>query len=229
VVEKSGVLDEEDEYEDEPTDPLSKLARGQEQILQEMETFKQGAKQDKEQEARQSVEDAANYQIREFAARAENVKPGLYQEAAAHLVNVKMAEIMEDNDDISVEDAQSQVTQWISNIKLKAVNSGKNPGEEFMRRSVLHGFKIEAPAAAKAPTKPTATNATEKIARERERKEGLASISTVSGSPANDPIKGLAGLSEKDRVRAIMAIQREKGQSRRPLPLGEILAHKIRK
>lgn len=230
VIDKAGIMQEEEFEEEEPTDPISRLERKQDATLKEINDFKESIKTDRALAQEMRVTEAADSAIRSFAAKAENVKPGLYQEAMAHLANVKLSEILEDNDEISEEDAKIELAKWVVGVKDKAVRSGKNPGEELMRRSLLHGFQMPAPPsqAGKAPVQSGKENATEKIAKEKARKDGLGSISTVQGSPANDPMKNLASMSERDRVRAIMQSQKEKGQLRRSAPLSEILAHKIR-
>lgn len=230
VIDKAGIMQEEEFEEEEPTDPISRLERKQDATLKEINDFKESIKTDRAIAQEMRVTEAADSAIRNFAAKAESVKPGLYQEAMAHLANVKLSEILEDNDEISEEDAKIELAKWVVGVKDKAVRSGRNPGEELMRRSLLHGFQMPAPPsqAGKAPTQSGKENATEKIAKEKARKDGLGSISTVQGSPANDPMKNLASMSERDRVRAIMQSQKEKGQLRRSAPLSEILAHKIR-
>lgn len=230
VVDKAGIMQEEEYEEEEPTDPISRLERKQDATLKEINDFKESIKRDREASVERNITNAADSAIREFAAKAEGVKPGLYQEAMAHLANVKLSEILEDNDEISEEDAKIELAKWVVGIKDKAVRNGKNPGEELMRRSLLHGFQMPAPPtqSGKVPTQNGKENATEKIAKEKSRKDGLGSISTVQGSPANDPMKNLAGMSERDRVRAIMNSQKERGQLRRSAPLSELLAHKIR-
>ena len=228
VVEKAGLVEEEEE-EEEPLDPISKIARGNEKMLQEFREYKEEREAKDANQQMSQIVGMANSQIQAFSAEADKIKPGMYAEAVAHLANVKMAEILEDDDSISESDAAAKVAEWANNIRIKAVKSGKNPGEEFMRRSVLHGYTLPTAPAKAAANKPVVPNATEQVQKERARKDGLASISTVQGSPVNDPMKSTAGMSEKDRVRAIMQSQKDKGQMRRSAPLLETLAHKIRR
>jgi len=230
VVDKSGILQEEEEEEIE-LDPLSQLQKGQKDILDRFNNIEKNAAAAREQRAEMTVKERANQQIVEFAQRADQIKPGLYQDATVHLINVKMAELLEDNDSISTEEASAQVTDWIASVKSKAVQSGKNPGEEFLKRSILHGFQMPTPSQpGNVPTQKgnVEADASQRIAKERERKQSLGSISTVGGAPANDPMKSTASMSEKDRVRTIMATYKERGSFRRGGTLSETLAHKIR-
>lgn len=231
VVDRAGILTEEEEEEEEPTDPLSKIAYEQKKTREEILNFKQEMQKKEEALAERSLHDTADYAIRSYAAKAETVKPGLYQEAMAHLANVKLSEILEDNDEISEEDAKIELAKWVVGVKEKAVRSGKNPGEELMRRSVLHGFQVSIPQnskTGKAPSQIGKESATDKIAREKAKKESLGTISTVQGSPANDPMKNLVNMSERERVRTILQTQKDRGQLRRSAPLSELLGHKIR-
>jgi len=230
-VDRAGILTEDEEEEEEPTDPLSKIAYEQKKTREEITNFKQEMQKKEEALAERSLHDAADYAIRSYAAKAETVKPGLYQEAMAHLANVKLSEILEDNDEISEEDAKIELAKWVVGVKEKAVRSGKNPGEELMRRSVLHGFQVSVPQntqTGKAPSQNGKESATDKIAREKAKKESLGTISTVQGSSANDPMKNLVNMSERERVRTILQAQKDRGQLRRSAPLSELLAHKIR-
>jgi len=231
VVDKSGILQEEEEEEEIDLDPISKLQKGQEAILERFNNIEQNAAAAREQRVEMTVKERANQQIIEFAQKADQIKPGLYQDATVHLINVKMAELLEDNDNITAEQASEQVTNWIASVKAKAVREGKNPGEEFMKRSILHGFQM--PAASQNRNVSTQNgkpevDAAQRIAREKERKQSLGSISVVGGAPANDPMRSTANMSEKDRVRTIMATYKERGSFRRGGTLQETLAHKIR-
>lgn len=229
VVEKAGLAEDDEVEEEEPLDPLSKIARGNEKMLQEFREYKEEREAKDANQQMSQIVGMANSQIQAFSAEADKIKPGMYAEAIAHLANVKMAEILDDDDSISESDAAAKVAEWANNIRIKAVKSGKNPGEEFMRRSVLHGYTLPAAPAKPVAPKPVVPNATEQVQKERARKDGLASISTVQGSPVNDPMRSTAGMSEKDRVKAILQSQKDKGQMRRSAPLMETLAHKIRR
>lgn len=234
AIEKSGLLEEE-EVEEEPLDPISRLAKGQEKVMQEVQSIKEAYSQEVEQKAISAEEAAANAQIREFVAKANELKPGLYQEATAHLVNVWISEELENDDSMSFDKAKEVVNERIAKIKSKSYKSGKNPGEEFMKRAVLHGFDIDKAVGGKNGKvstqvgKPKADDAASKIAAQKARQESLASIATVQGSPVNDPMKNLSAMPEKDRVRAIMQQMKESGNSRRPPLLSATLAHKIRR
>lgn len=231
AVERSGLLAEDETYEEElPTDPISRLTLGQEQILQKFEEIQTQSQRSAEAQAQMQAEDEANSQILEFRQKADALKPGLYEEAAAHLVNVWMAEAMEDNDSLSEAEVRAQVEERINNIKMKARAARKNPGEEFMRRSVLHGFDVQAAigssGAKPAQSKPQAASG---IARERQRADTLSSISSVQGSAASDPMRRTSTMSERDRVSTIMQFGKDSGSARRPIPLSATLAHKIRR
>lgn len=231
VVDRSGILEEDEEEEEIDLDPLSQLQRGQQDILDRFDNIEKQATAAQEQRVEMTVKERANQQIIEFAQRADQIKPGLYQDATVHLINVKMAELLEDNDSITSVEAAEQVTSWIASVKDKAVRSGKNPGEEFLKRSILHGFTMPVPTqAGNVPTQKwnVESDAAQRISRERERKQSLGSISTVGGAPANDPMRNTAAMSEKDRVHTILAAYRERGSFRRGGTLQETLAHKIR-
>ena len=177
-----------------------------------------------------AVNDAANQQIKAFAAKLDQVKPGLYQEACAHVVNVWMSEELEDDDSISEAEAQRKVVARIDAIKKKAVRNGQNPGEEFLKRASLLGWRYDGPVpqGQQGAVKPK-TDARAAVAQERERANALSSISSVSGSPAKDPMLSLRGMSEKDKIRAIQSRLRETGNMRRGLSLKEMgLEHKIK-
>lgn len=232
VVDKAGIMDSEEEEEELPTDPLSQIARAQQATLKEIHDFKEESKKKEQAEAEEKLMQVADHGIRAFIEKANSVKPGLYQEAMAHLANVKISEFLEDDDSITEDEAKIKLAQWVVGLKEKAARSGKNPGEELLRRSVLHGYNVNIPApsqSGRVSTQSGKENASDKIAKEKERKAGLGSISTVHGSPAADPVRNLANIPEKERVRAIMQSQKEKGQYRRSAPLSELLAHKIRR
>lgn len=231
AVERSGLLAEDETYEEElPTDPISRLTLGQEQILQKFEEIETQSQRNAEAQAKMQAEDEANSQILEFRQKADALKPGLYEEAAAHLVNVWMAEAMEDNDSLSEAEVRAQVEERINNIKMKARAARKNPGEEFMRRSVLHGFDVQA-AIGSSGAKPARGNAqaASGIARERQRADTLSSISSVQGSAASDPMRRTSTMSERERVATIMQFAKDSGSARKPMPLSATLAHKIRR
>lgn len=231
AVEKAGILDEEDDDEEEiPGDPLSQLSRGQEKLLEKVEEIEQNAVKNEQKRQEIAVNDAANQQIKAFAAKLDQVKPGLYQEACAHVVNVWMSEELEDDDSISEAEAQQKVVARIDAIKKRAVRNGQNPGEEFLKRASLLGWTYDGPAPqpqqGAAKPKPDARAA---VAQERERANALSSISSVSGSPAKDPMLSLKGMSEKDKIRAIQSRLRETGNMRRGLSLKDMgLEHKIK-
>lgn len=231
VVDKAGIMDAEEEEEELPTDPLSQIARAQQATLKEIHDFKEESKKKEQADAEERLMQVADSGIRAFIEKANSVKPGLYQEAMAHLANVKISEFLEDDDSITEDEAKIKLAQWVVGLKERAAKSGKNPGEELLRRSVLHGYNVNIPTptqTGKASTQSGKENASDKIAKEKERKAGLGSISTVQGSPAVEPMKNLANLPEKERIRAIMQSQKDKGQYRRSAPLSELLAHKIR-
>jgi len=230
AVEKSGILAEEDTFEEEiPTDPLSKLAYNQEQILKRLDQDKKEAEEQERLAEAYSAEAEANNKIKAFAAKADALKPGLYQEASSHLLNVWIAEVLEDNEGMPLPKAQEIVMERINSIKAKAIAKGLDPGEEFMKRSILHGFNVQAAIGSGGHQVAATERPARQIAQERERANSLSSISSVQGAPASDVTRNLSSMSERDRVSAIMLMAKERGQMSRPPSLSDTLRHKIRR
>lgn len=234
VAGKLGSSGEEEVEEEEPLNPVEGMLRKQDKILDRLESLEQ---QDKEKEEKQELTKAevtANTQIKSFMEQANGYAPKLYENAMAHLANAKMIEVMDDNDTFTEEEAAQAVAEWVFDLKMKALNRGENPGEVLFRRATALGFdansyvgKAKQPAApAKPPVVPP--NPVEQLAQEAKRKQGLGSISSMSGVTAQDPLKGLAALSEKDRVRAIYAHMDGNNSMRRRKPptLEDLLKHK---
>lgn len=225
--------EEEDPEEDLSTlNPIEAISKRQEMILERIESREKQEQEEKEREQITEEERAADIHIQSFIQRAEQAAPGVYPAAVAHLANVKMSEYLDDNPDVSVEDAEAEVGKWARGIKMRALREGKNPAEEFLRRSVQVGFN---PNGAVKPQKaPGATNQqqvqpnpAQQIQAEQRRKEALGSLSNMQGTSVQDPIKGLNSLSEKERIRTLMGMSKERGRMNRPIPLHELLAHKI--
>lgn len=232
------VLDAGEEEEDEePLNPLDALAKKQDKILQRFDALEEVQREQVQLTEAQKVEQVANQNIKGFMEQANQVAPNLYQSAMAHLANAKMLEIMEDQD-LSEEEATEKTAEWVANIKQKSVSRGENPGEVLFKRAVTLGFDANGyvnnsagnsqPQKQKAPAK---KNPAHELQEESKRRSGLGSISSMNGTSAQDPLKGIAALGEKDRVRTLMGVMKERGDLRRMRApsLQELLAHKERR
>lgn len=234
IAEKLGEEGQEEEEVD-PANPLEALVKGQQRVREEIAELRESQQKREEMSESEKIESFANQQIRGFAAEADKVAPGLYQNAMAYLANVKMMEQMDDHD-LSEEDARAAVADWVANIKQKALKGGENPGEVLFRRATMsgfdaHGFVVGVKGSPKQPAEKPAVkkpNAAAEIKQELQKKQALSSISGMQGSSTQDPLKGLAGLSESDRVKTIYSVMRERGDMRRMRSpsLDEMLAHK---
>lgn len=224
----------EDEEEEEPVNPIEALARKQDKILQRFDALEEVQREQVQLTEAQKLEQAANQSIKGFMEQANQVAPNLYQTAIAHLANAKMVELTED-EGLSEEDATRKMAEWVADIKAKSVSRGENPGEVLFKRAVTLGFNAQAyvheQGQAVQKKVPAKKNPSHELQEESRRKSGLGSISSMHGTSAQDPLRGIASLGEKDRVRALMGVMKDRGDLRRMRApsLSELLAHKERK
>lgn len=221
----SGKTEDDDEPIDEG-DPLTRLDRKQEATNRKLEQLLEQQKESKQVAELMHLEAVANAKIQEFAVRADGVEKDLYKKAAAHYLNVLMSDKLEDTD-LSVEEAKRELAGQIAEMKIKFVKSGKNPGEEFFKRAVLHGFVV--PKVAESPSPTPAPTAKDQIAKAKGKKDVLASLSSVQGTVKRDGVGDLSKLNEKENFRRVLQLAREKNGSMMKVPsLAELLAHKLK-
>jgi hypothetical protein len=226
-----GQAQEEVEIE-ESLNPLEAISKKQDQVLLEVAEWKKQQTEKEQAQVEETEDSRANGLIQSFVAQAEQAAPGLYTAAVAHLSNVWVSEYLEDNPDADESDANEHVANRARELKLRAAANGLNPGQEFLRRSALVGFRPDlAKAAQKAPQAPKAPKPipppVQEIAQQQERRQALGSISSMQGSSTQDPMRGLASLPEKERVKALMSEMKNRGRMSRTIPLSETLAHKM--
>lgn len=236
VVQEKVLAGGEEEEEEEPLNPIDALARKQDKILQKFDALEEVQREQAQLTEAQQIEQIANQNIKGFMEQANSVAPNLYQNAMAHLANAKMVEFIED-EGLSEEEATEKVAEWVAGVKSKSVARGENPGEALFKRSVTLGFDANGyvSKASNGSGKPAkqkqGTNPAHEIQEESKRRAALGSISSMSGTTAQDPLKGTSSLSEKDRVRTLMAVMKERGDLRRMRApsLQELLVHKERR
>lgn len=225
--EGAGAREQEDVIED--GDPISMLSRKQDAQAEALKELLKRQEDEKKHQELQQIEMHANTQIQEFAKMADGIEQDLYKKAVAHYVNVMLAEALEDTDKTENE-AAKDVGKQIADMKIKFVRAGKNPGEEFFKRAVLHGFQVPQvraqQSAQQAQGKPSAK---EQVAKAKDKKDVLSSISSVQGTVKRDGVVDLGKLDEKDYFRRIVQLAKERGGSVYRTPsLSETLAHKMR-
>lgn len=223
---------QEEEEEQEPLNPIEAISRKTDRVLQEMNDLKKQREQEVQHQQLSQEEQIANRGIQSFMEQAEKAAPGVYQSAVAHLANVKITEYLEDNPDASEDEAKEHVAVWAREFKLRAMREGKNPGEEFLKRSAIHGFNPNVAAKPqKAPGAPKVAAPTPdpQVAFQEDlrRREALGSLSSMQGTAKVDPMKALSAIPDSKRVGAIMQEMKSRGRMNRPIPLEELLAHKM--
>lgn len=219
---------DEEEVVEEDLDPISRLSKQNQAISQKLDNVVAATKQEKDAMELARLESMANDKILEFSKRADGVRDGLYREAASHLVNVWMSEELEDTD-LPLKEAQNKVAKKLTDMKIKYLLAGKNPGEEFFKRSVLHGFQVPQQTAGAQSAQQGKPDAKTQIDKQAKKKDALASLSNVNGSPQHDGVKDLSKLDGNEYFRRVTAMAKEKyGTMRKTIPIEERLAHKLR-
>ena len=215
-----------EEEEREPEDPVERIHYGIKKSAEEVAALREEMAREKQQARVNALANDANNTIQEFSARVEQVAPGAYKGAVAHLANLWISEKIED-EDLSAEDAQQEVARKAETLKLKWRSEGLDPGEEFFKRAIAAGFRFNV-----TPSNYTQPNATQQIKKEASKRKGVASISGMSGAPSKNPMKRvvnstLTADSGREYHRTMSEMAKARGGYNKRIPLSEILADRI--
>lgn len=128
----------------------------------------------------------ADSMIRQTAVQ----NPDMFNAAILHLAQIVQDQIEDEHPEMTERERLGLVQSAIEDQKLKWISSGKNPGEEYLKRAKRFGFKWEDKAPQAAPAKKA--DAREQIRQEKERDQRGRTIGTVKGAPAKAPMSSSA-------------------------------------
>lgn len=214
---------QQEQVEQEPEDPVERIHYGIKKVADEQAALREEMQLEKQREKVSELASDANQTIQQFASRVEQVAPGAYKGAVAHLANLWISEKLED-EDLSEEEAQFEVAKKAETLKLKWRSEGRDPGEEFFKRAIAAGFRFNV-------LQPQ-ENATQQIQKEVKKRKGVASISGMSGAPTKNPMKRvinntLTADSGREYHRTMSEMAKARGGYNKRISLSEILADKM--
>lgn len=158
--------------------------------------------QSKQEQAWAAQEGSVNQQLAyadSLIRQTAQGNPQVFTAAVEYLSNIVQEQLEDEYPDKTEKERLQIFDQAIKREKLKMLASGKNPGEEYLKRAVRFGFrwnqKAEAPA---PPSEPKKSQAREQIRKERDRDSRAASIGKVAGAAPKTPsnAKELAKMNE---------------------------------
>lgn len=153
-----------------------------------------------------------------------NEDPETYKDAFVYLINVLHEEIAEESPGLTERESNAEVAVRLDQIKIAAVQHGRNPADDFMRKSKRFGWKA---AAKKAENE----DASETIRTAKRREEGTRSLSDSPGGGPKVKID-FSKMSKEDFNRTLDEgiksgrYKREGGAYRTP-PLRDLIPHKM--
>lgn len=196
---------EEEEEELEFLAPDEKAAKISEKTLRKIEALENQQKLTKQQQMLQQAIGVADAYIANFA-----VANPQYTQAIAHLAAVELDEFLDENPELTQQEAEAKIMGKVQSDKLRWLQAGKHPGVELWKRAVRRGFNPQAmeqymddadePVEAPVKQKQPAQDEVEQVKRKREKQQASKTISTVQGAQGRSSLnaKSLAKMSEKD-------------------------------
>jgi hypothetical protein len=110
-----------------------------------------------------------------LAARLEEDRP-TYESAYLHLFQVVDGEVADELPNATQRERYAEVTNRLNLMKLAAINAGRNPADDFVRKSKRFGW-----VAPKKGEEGDGEDAREQIRSAKKKTEGARSLSTLEG------------------------------------------------